>query len=94
MMLSARKEPRKYTEGVVMSDNIQALFRNVPPSLYLSLAGTEGSEKAERGDVMREFGITEVEAAQYIAAKIDHGRGIGPKPSEPVSSLYPKRGAA
>ena len=94
MMLSARKEPRKYTEGVVMSDNIQALFRNVPPSLYLSLAGTEGSEKAERGEVMREFGITEVEAAQYIAAKIDHGRGIGPKPDAPVPNLDNCRGAA
>lgn len=93
MMLSARKEPRKYTEGVVMSDNVQALFRNVPPSLYLSLAGTEGSEKAERGDVMREFGISEVEAAEYIAAQIDFGRGIGPQPNKPVTRLQ-NRGAA
>jgi len=85
LLSSASKEPRKYTEGVVLADNIEALFRNVPPSLYLALAGTEASEKAERAEIMKEFAITEVEAAEYIAAKIDHGRGIGTAPKAPIS---------
>jgi hypothetical protein len=87
LMLSATKEPRKYTEGVVLSDGVEALFRNVPPSLFLSLAGTESSEKAERAEIMREFGISEVEAAEFIAKQIDHARGIGPQPEHPISRI-------
>jgi conjugative transfer ATPase len=84
LMLSARKEPKKYTEGVVLSENMEALFRNVPPSLYLSLAGTEKDEKTERAKYMRKFGITEVEAAEYVGKMIDFYRGIAPKPADPV----------
>ena len=87
LMLSATKEPRKYTEGVVLSDGVEALFRNVPPSLFLSLAGTESSEKTERAEIMREFGISEVEAAEFIAKQIDHARGIGPQPENPISRI-------
>ncbi len=47
LLLSARKEPGKYVEGVVLSDNLEALFRNVPPPLSLALAMTEKHEKAE-----------------------------------------------
>ena len=86
LMLSARKEQHKYVEGTVISDKTEALFRIVPPSLFLSLAGTEGYEKAQRGELMRTFGITEVEAAYHVAAMIDHARGIGPEPKDPVSS--------
>lgn len=74
LMLSARKEPKKYTEGVVLSENMEALFRNVPPSLYLSLAGTEKDEKTERARYMKQFGITEVEAAEYVGKMIDYYR--------------------
>ena len=87
LMLSATKEPRKYTEGVVLSDGVEALFRNVPPSLFLSLAGTESSEKTERAEIMREFGISEVEAAEFIARQIDYARGIGPQPEKPISRI-------
>lgn len=84
LMLSARKEQKKYVEGTILADKIEALFRNVPPSLFLSLAGTEGYEKAQRAELMQQFGITELEAAEHVAAMIDHSRGIGPKPQDPV----------
>ncbi len=84
LMLSAKKEPKKYTEGVVLSETMEALFRNVPPSLFLSLAGTEKDEKTERAKYMKKFGISEVEAAQYVAQCLDFVRGIGPKPCDPI----------
>jgi len=46
MMLSARKESGKFTEGVVLSKSMEMLFRAVPPSLYLALAMTEPEEKS------------------------------------------------
>ncbi len=45
LMLSARKESGKYTEGVVLSKSMEVLFRAVPPSLLLALAMTEPEEK-------------------------------------------------
>ncbi len=76
LVLSATKVPKKYTEGVVLSDRIEALFRVVPPSLYLALAGTEGDEKAERDRVMRELECSELDAAIEIARRLDEKRGI------------------
>jgi conjugative transfer ATPase len=83
LMLSAKKEPKKYTEGVILSENMEVLFRNVPPSLFLSLAGTEKDEKTERAKYMKQFGISEVEAAEYVGKMIDFYRGIAEKPDEP-----------
>ena len=37
LLLSARKEPGKYVEGGVLADNLDALFRSVPPPLSLAL---------------------------------------------------------
>ena len=68
LLLSARKEPGKYVEGVVLSDNLEALFRNVPPPLCLALAMTEKHEKAERAEIMRERNCSELEAVYVIAA--------------------------
>lgn len=76
LLLSASKEPRKYTEGVVLAKRVEALFRVVPPSIYLALGMTENEEKAERRALMREHGISEVEAAYLVAEKIDRLRGI------------------
>tara|TARA_R110002167_G_scaffold204404_11_gene408602 strand:+ start:15872 stop:18856 length:2985 start_codon:yes stop_codon:yes gene_type:complete len=87
LMLSARKEPKKYTEGVVLSENMECLFRNVPPSLFLSLAGTEKDEKTERAQLMRKFGVSEVEAAEHVGKMIDFYRGIGEKPADPTPKL-------
>lgn len=76
LLLSARKEPGKYTEGVVLSASIEALFRNVPPSLFLALAMTEKDEKVERRALMDQFGIDEVEAAIRVAQRLDSKRGL------------------
>ncbi|MDN3519016.1 conjugative transfer ATPase [Aquisalimonas lutea] len=70
LLLSARKEPGKYIEGVVLTDQIETLFRSVPPPIALSLAMTEKDEKAERRKLMREHGCTEVEAAEWVAQRI------------------------
>ena len=70
LLLSARKEPGKYVEGVVLADNVEALFRNVPPALSLALAMTEKHEKAERAAIMREKNCSELAAAYEMAARI------------------------
>ncbi|KHN52889.1 conjugal transfer protein [Dickeya fangzhongdai] len=76
LMLSARKETGKFTEGVILSRSMELLFRAVPPSLYLALAQTEPEEKAERYQLMQQFGISELEAAFKVSEKIDQARGI------------------
>ena len=76
LIRSARKEDKKYTEGVVLSDSIEALFRVVPPSLYLALAMTEPEEKAARMQLMRKHNCSELEAAFMIAKQLDKARGI------------------
>jgi conjugative transfer ATPase len=76
LMLSARKEAGKFTEGVILSKSMELLFRAVPPSLYLALAMTEPEEKAERYQLMQKFGISELDAAFKVAEKIDRARGI------------------
>jgi conjugative transfer ATPase len=74
LLLSARKEPGKYVEGVVLSDNLEALFRNVPPPLSLALAMTEKHEKAERAAIMRERNCSELEAVYAIAERVAENR--------------------
>jgi hypothetical protein len=74
LLLAAGKEPGKYTEGVILSPVIKALFRNVPPALALALAQTEKDEKAGRADLMRQHGCTELEAALMVADKIAASR--------------------
>ncbi|TCL02180.1 conjugative transfer ATPase [Sodalis ligni] len=76
LMLSARKEAGKFTEGVILSRSMEILFRAVPPSLYLALAQTEPEEKAERFALMQQYGISELDAAFKVAEKIDQARGI------------------
>ena len=76
LLLSASKSPKQYTEGVVMSETSENLFRNVPPSLMLMLAATEKHEKADRMRLMQKHGIIEVEAAKRLAVELDRTRGI------------------
>jgi len=76
--MSARKEAGKYCEGVVLSKSMEALFRAVPPSLYLAMAMTEPEEKAARFKLMQEHGISELDAAIRVAEDIDRARGIEP----------------
>lgn len=80
LMLSARKEAGKFTEGVILSKSMELLFRAVPPSLYLALAMTEPEEKAERYQLMQQFGISELDAAFKVAEKTDRARGINSLP--------------
>jgi conjugative transfer ATPase len=74
LLLSARKEPGKYVEGVVLADKVEALFRNVPPALSLALAMTEKHEKAERAAIMRENNCSELEAVYEIVRRIEQSR--------------------
>ena len=70
LLLSPRKEPGKYTEGVVLSDSLTTLFRHVPPPLSLALAMTEKHEKARRRALMQKEGIDELAAAYRIAEQL------------------------
>ena len=70
LLLSTSKVTGKYTEGVVMSDTVQGLFRVVQPSLCFALAGTELEEKRARKKVMIERNCDEVQAAIYIAEQM------------------------
>src|SRR5690606_9227326 len=74
MLLNTRKVSRKYTEGVILGDTVQGLFRNVPPAPCLLLAGTEKEEKRERRLVMEREGCTEVEAAFILADELREKR--------------------
>ena len=78
LMLSARKEAGKFTEGVILSRAMEVLFRVVPPSLYLALAMTEPEEKNERYRLMQQYQCSELDAAIRIAERIDRARGIEP----------------
>ncbi|WP_121207429.1 conjugative transfer ATPase [Pseudomonas aeruginosa] len=88
MMLSARKESGKFSEGVLLSRSMELLFRVVPPSLFLALAQTEPEEKAARYQLMQQHGISELDAALMIAEEIDRARGITPLPLD-WNSLRP-----
>ena len=74
MLLSTRKVPGCYTEGVLLSDTVQGLFRSVPPALCLALAQTEKEEKTRRARIMAERGCSEMEAAFVIAEELAAAR--------------------
>lgn len=76
LLLSATKEPRKYTEGVVLTKDKEIMFRAVPPSLFLALAETEPEEKKERNDLMKKHNCSELEAVFIKAETIDKSRGV------------------
>jgi hypothetical protein len=96
LLRSARKEPGKYVEGVVLSDNLEALFRHVPPPLTLALAMTEKHEKAERAAIMRERQCSELEAVDVVADRIRQGQGpsAGQAPSAGQTPTDDGRGLA
>jgi conjugative transfer ATPase len=77
LLLAAGKEPGKYTEGVILTPDLKALFRNVPPAVALALAMTEKDEKAERANIMRTQGCTELEAALIMADRLSAARRAG-----------------
>jgi len=73
MLLAARKEPGKYTEGAILGAHFQTLLRIIPPSLALALSMTEPEEKAERARIMREKHATALDAAYEMAARLAEG---------------------
>jgi conjugative transfer ATPase len=73
---SASKLSGCYTEGVVLAKKIEALFRVVPPSLYLALGMTEKEEKAERRRLMNTHQCTELQAAFMVAKGLDLRRKL------------------
>ena len=75
LLLAARKSPGQYTEGVVLTDHLTALFRNVPPAIALALGMTEKEEKAQRADLMKKHKCTELEAIFMVAEQISVKRG-------------------
>lgn len=75
MLANTRKEPKKFTEGVVISDKLTSLFRVVMPTLPLALAMTDQNEKAMRRKIMIENGFkTDLEAAIHFSKKIREER--------------------
>jgi conjugative transfer ATPase len=76
MLLSTRKSPGQYVEGVMLTDTLSVLFRNVPPPLALALAMTEKDEKSQRYALMKKYGCTELEAVNYVVEEICQRRGV------------------
>lgn len=81
MMMSCRKEDRKYTEGVILSNKSVSLFRAIPPSVILTLAMTDKEEKAERGRLCKKLKQQNlpcemVDGAIYQGELLDKARGI------------------
>jgi len=74
MLLNTKKVPKKFVEGVLFSDAVQGLFRNVPPAPCLLLAGTEKEEKRDREMVMIEKGCSELDAAFVLAERLRDAR--------------------
>jgi len=70
LFLSARKSKGQYTEGVLLSQKMQGLFRNVPPRLYLAMAATEQEEKNQRKILMETLNIPELDVVKYLAEKM------------------------
>ncbi|WP_220769010.1 conjugative transfer ATPase [Shewanella sp. MBTL60-007] len=77
LMKNCRKQSRAYTEGVIFSDSVKpTLFRSVPPSLHLVLAGSDGKEKKALRVEREAIGSNDVGAAISLANKLDKMRGI------------------
>ncbi|WP_119327768.1 conjugative transfer ATPase [Cysteiniphilum halobium] len=67
MLDRARKCKPFYSEAVLMHENWQGIFKNIPPRLPLALAMTDPNEKALRKSLSEEFGYTTLEAVGKIA---------------------------
>ena len=83
LLLSAANPKGQYKEGVVLSDNMQSLIRNVPLplalALALALAQTEDHEKVARQQIMQQHNCTELQTAYQIAHNISKSREQGVK---------------
>lgn len=74
LLASARKEDGKYTEGVILSSKIKALFRVVMPALPLVLSMTDTDQKKTIAELARDHKTTELGASYLLAEKIKAAR--------------------
>ncbi|MCP3680719.1 MAG: hypothetical protein GY782_10895 [Gammaproteobacteria bacterium] len=70
LLTNVKKYPGVYAEAVLLGENYQGLFRNVPPRLALALAMTEQDEKAKRQMLCKQFGYNDMEAVEHIAKEL------------------------
>ena len=84
MILSCSKQQRAYTEGVVMGNPKtvgEMLVRQVPPSIFLTLAMTDPNEKNERRALMEQYGLSsQYQAAEMMAQELNRKRGLKTRP--------------
>jgi len=76
LLASAQKQPKCYTEGVLLSPKYRLLTRIIPPSLVLAMAGTQKDERGKREAIKKEHSCSSPEANQIIAEEMDKARGI------------------
>ncbi len=79
LMSSVTKEDKKYTEGFVICRNkslSDQLFRNIPPSLILTMGWSDPKEKKILADIMKTHNCDELTAMEIAAANIDRMRGL------------------
>ena len=74
LLEGTKKEMMKYSEGGIISGNLNTIIRIVPPPITLALAQTEKKEKNYRYKMMQERAITELEAVHCIADEIAEAR--------------------
>lgn len=87
MVLSCTKQPKAYTEAVVMGNPKvigEMLTRQVPPSIFLALAMTDPDEKKQRSLLMEKHGLANhYDAACWMADELDKWRGLVKQPRDP-----------
>lgn len=90
MMLSATKQDRCYTEGIVMGNRKKVgemMVRFVPPSIFLTLAMTDTKEKAARSELIRKHSLrSHTDAAIMMAKELDTARNIHVETPDPSTA--------
>lgn len=71
LILDIEKHQGIYSEGVLLGKRYTGLFRNIPPRIVLSLAMTEQDERTKRKQLMEELNLSELEAVEYMAKKME-----------------------
>lgn len=71
LVMDVRKYPGIYSEAVLLGKRYSGLYRNIPPRIALALAMTEQDERTQRKELQDRLGITEMEAVEHIAKKLE-----------------------
>jgi conjugative transfer ATPase len=74
LLSNCRKESRKYTEGGILSVNLNTIIRFVLPAITIAIAATDKEERAERAEIMEKYNISELDAAFMVADMIQKSR--------------------